>query len=76
MRTATALQHYGTKSSIARALGITKSSVSKWGELVPPDQAKALEVLTDGALPVDWRLYGPVRRALAHIRAARRRRTH
>ncbi|MGO3406779.1 Cro/CI family transcriptional regulator [Marinomonas sp.] len=47
----------GNQSEVSRALGISRSYVSAWPELVPELQAMKLERLTDGALQYDASLY-------------------
>ncbi|HSW34691.1 MAG TPA: Cro/CI family transcriptional regulator [Steroidobacteraceae bacterium] len=64
MRTSKAIDYFKTKSAIAKALGISGAAVSKWGDVIPVESAKALEIRTNGALRVDWALYGATRRAL------------
>ena len=64
MRTSDAINHFQSKAAIARTLGISSAAVSKWGESVPVESAKALEIRTNGVLRVDWALYGATRRAL------------
>jgi len=34
-----AIKIYGTPSALARALGVTKSAVSQWGETIPERHA-------------------------------------
>lgn len=50
MKTVDAVAHYGTKSALARALGITPQAVSQWPDIVPAVQAIKLEQLTRGEL--------------------------
>jgi len=45
-----AIQHFGTQQNLARALGITKSSISQWGDSIPMRRAYELERITNGAL--------------------------
>lgn len=59
-----ALAHFGTKSAIAEALGISRTAVFKWGEVIPVESAKAIEIRTNGAVRVDWSLYDATRKAL------------
>lgn len=54
MRRTDVIQHYGTQTAIAKALGIGKAFVSKWGEEVPQRYAYEIERLTNGALKADW----------------------
>lgn len=53
MKTADAIKHYGSKTKIAQALGITRGAVSQWGENVPEAQAMKLERLTGGVLSAE-----------------------
>ena len=53
MLTNAVISHYGSKSAAARALGIGKASVSKWGDLVPPLRAAQYHQKTRGKLKFD-----------------------
>lgn len=64
MLTSKAIDHFKSKRAIARALNISAAAVSKWGDVVPVESAKALEIRTNGALRVDWAMYEATRRAL------------
>jgi transcriptional regulator with XRE-family HTH domain len=57
-------QHYKTLPRIAKALGISKSAVSQWPDIVPEGSAYKLEVLTKGRLTVDRTLYGKRRQGV------------
>lgn len=46
----------GNQSEVARALGITRSSVNGWGDLVPPYSAKQLAELRP-EIPYDPEVY-------------------
>lgn len=49
-----ALRHFGgTQEKLAAALGITQSTVSSWGRIVPDRYQYQIEVLTGGALRAD-----------------------
>jgi DNA-binding transcriptional regulator YdaS (Cro superfamily) len=50
MRTTEVVNHFGTKAAIARALGITRQSLSQWGEFPPQLAQYRLEELTNGKL--------------------------
>lgn len=54
MRTQDVIRHFGTGTALARALGIGKAFVSKWGDDVPQRYAYEIERLTDGAFKADW----------------------
>jgi DNA-binding transcriptional regulator YdaS (Cro superfamily) len=49
-----AIAHFKTASNLARALGLTRMSVSKWGEDVPMRRAFEIECITEGALKADF----------------------
>ncbi|GGZ31732.1 DNA-binding transcriptional regulator Cro [Shewanella chilikensis] len=53
MKTSMAIDHFETATALAKALGITKSSVSQWGEHVPQLRAYQLERITNGKLIAD-----------------------
>jgi hypothetical protein len=65
MKTETAIQHFGNKAALARALQIKPPSVYDWGELVPLGRAYELQALTNGALQVDRALYTSAQKAAA-----------
>ena len=50
-----AIEHFGSASKLARALGITRGAVTNWGDTVPPSRQWELEVLTQGALKAQRR---------------------
>jgi hypothetical protein len=43
--------------AVARALGITRSAVCQWPEIVPLKSALRLQSVTNGELPVDMAVY-------------------
>ena len=57
MRKNDVLKHFdpedGTLQSTADALGITKSAVSQWGDIIPEGMAYKIQVMTAGRLCVD-----------------------
>jgi DNA-binding transcriptional regulator YdaS (Cro superfamily) len=53
MLTEDAIAYFGSKSALARALGIGKAAVSKWPEKVPPLRAAQLQELTERELRFD-----------------------
>jgi uncharacterized protein YabE (DUF348 family) len=59
-----AMEHFKTTRAIADALDISTTAVWKWGDVIPVESAKALEIRTNGALRVDWSLYEATRKAL------------
>jgi len=62
-----ALAVFGTQANLARALGITQSTVSLWGKgprgektfAIPPHYQYKLEIITSGALRADDNLRIP-----------------
>ena len=50
MKTTDAVRYFGTKSELARSLGITKQSITSWGETVPLARQYQLERITGGFL--------------------------
>lgn len=44
MRTSEAIEFFGDSSSLAKAIGITPSAVSQWGELVPMSRIKSVKL--------------------------------
>lgn len=63
MLKSTVLAHYGTQAAVAAALDISRAAVNKWGEVVPLEQARSLEIITGGAVRVDEALYAQIARA-------------
>lgn len=63
MRKSDVLSHFKTQIAVAQKLGITKSAVSQWPEIIPEGMAYKLQVVTRGALLVDPTLYGPPKTA-------------
>jgi transcriptional repressor of cell division inhibition gene dicB len=58
MLKARAIAHFDNSPvAVARALGITRSAVNQWPELVPLKSALRLQAITDGALTVDMEVY-------------------
>lgn len=54
MRKEDVIGHFGSATAVARALGIGKAFVSKWGDDVPQRYAYEIERLTNGALKATW----------------------
>lgn len=57
MEKETVLKHLGGTTATAKFLGIAKSTVSVWPELVPWKYALLLERLTNGELVYDPQAY-------------------
>lgn len=54
MLTQTAIKYFGTRTALAKALGIRAPSTYNWGETVPRARQYELERLTNGDLKADW----------------------
>lgn len=52
------ITHFGTATAAAKALGVSKSTVSLWKEVVPWQYALLAEKQTNGALVYDQKTYG------------------
>lgn len=50
MKTSDAIEHFGSKSALAAALGIKPPSVYDWGDEVPLGRQFQIELITEGAL--------------------------
>ncbi|RVS13633.1 hypothetical protein EOL18_25285 [Raoultella ornithinolytica] len=57
MKTETVIRFFGTKTAVARALGISQVAVTRWGAVVPEKRAARLEHVTAGALKYDPTFY-------------------
>jgi DNA-binding transcriptional regulator YdaS (Cro superfamily) len=53
MKTKDAILYFGSKSQLAKNLGLTKGAVSQWPDDVPELRAYQIERLTEGALKAD-----------------------
>ena len=58
MRKTDVIEHFRSAAAAARALGISLSAVSQWGEIVPYYSATQLAEITGGDLKVEPSLYG------------------
>lgn len=58
MLKAAVIAHFaGSPVAVARALGVTRSAVNQWPDLVPLKSALRLQAVTNGALSVDLEAY-------------------
>lgn len=48
-----AVGHFKTKTNLAKALGISPSAVSMWGESIPHVRQFQIQVITNGRLKAD-----------------------
>ena len=53
MKTKDAILYFGSKSQLAKYLGLTKGAVSQWPDDVPELRAYQIERLTNGVLKAD-----------------------
>lgn len=53
MLTASVIEYFGRQVDVAKALGIGRAAVWKWGEMVPPLRAAQIDRLTRGKLKFD-----------------------
>lgn len=66
MNKSAALTHFdGNGAALARAIGITRSAVNQWPDIVPEAMAYRLQAATGGKLKVDPSVYQHVEPALA-----------
>lgn len=52
-----AINYFGSKSKLAKAVGVAPASVSVWGELVPEKNAMRLQLASEGVLQYDPEVY-------------------
>lgn len=57
MLKSTVKSHFKSSKVIAKVLGISKSAVAQWPEIVPERSAYRLQYITSGQLQVDPTLY-------------------
>ena len=57
MKSQDVINHFGSKANTARALNISRPSVTNWGEIVPEPQALKVEKLSGGKLKADLKFY-------------------
>jgi hypothetical protein len=57
MKTAIALEHFGSQSEIARQIGRTRQYVGQWGDIVPFRMAIRLQDLSNNKIKVDLDCY-------------------
>lgn len=53
MLTQEAIDHFGSKAKLAKALEVSQPAVSRWGERIPEKRAARLSLMTNGALVYD-----------------------
>ena len=58
-----AIIFFGSKAKLATAAGVSRASVSAWGELVPEGRASRLVLASDGQLTYDPQMYDAHRKA-------------
>lgn len=73
MKAADVIQHFGrSKQATASALGITRSAVAQWDDIVPEQVAWKVQILTGGVLRVDPAIYEARRAEIARKRIENR----
>ncbi|HDR2893561.1 TPA: helix-turn-helix domain-containing protein [Enterobacter asburiae] len=64
MFTQDAIDHFGSKAKLAKALEVSQPAVSRWGNRVPEKRAARLSLMTNGVLVYDPKDYqSPVKPA-------------
>jgi hypothetical protein len=58
MRKQDVIDHFGSVLAVAKALGISKVAIYRWGEIIPKQRAFELVFITGGQLKVNRSLYG------------------
>lgn len=53
MNTQAAIDHYGSPSALATAIGVSPAAISQWGEYPPPPKQLLMERLTEGAIKAE-----------------------
>ncbi|ARD61589.1 hypothetical protein Y71_17265 [Kosakonia radicincitans DSM 16656] len=53
MLTQDAVNYFGSKAKLAKALGVSQPAVSRWGEHIPEKRAARLSLMTNGDLVYD-----------------------
>jgi DNA-binding transcriptional regulator YdaS (Cro superfamily) len=54
MKKQDAIDYFGSAANLARELGISKASISQWGDDIPKLRAFELEQLTKGKLKTNF----------------------
>ena len=57
MFTQAAIDHFGSKAKLAKALEVSQPAVSRWGNRVPEKRAARLSLMTNGVLVYDPKDY-------------------
>ena len=58
----------GNGAALGRAIGVTRVTVHQWPDVVPLEPARALEIVTRGAVKVNESLYERLRLAKVALR--------
>lgn len=48
-----AIKHFGSKVSLAEAVGLSRSRITQWGDEIPHNYQCVIQVKTNGALKAD-----------------------
>ncbi len=70
MKSADAVEFYGTQAAIADLLGVSRQAVHKWGSVVPYYSATRLHELSGRRIALRPEHYGPGGRRIVAGRAA------
>lgn len=54
MKTSEAVEFFGSKTNLAKALKVTKQALNRWGEEVPELRQYQIEVITERQLLSDF----------------------
>lgn len=57
MKTEQVIAFFGTKTAVAKVLGISQVAVTRWGDIVPEKRAARLEHISGGSLAYDPAFY-------------------
>ena len=57
MKKSEVVAYFGNQTKLAEALGVNKSSISQWPDIIPEKQAFRIERITKGKLKYDPKLY-------------------
>lgn len=57
MKTEQVIAFFGTKTAVAKVLGISQVAVTRWGDIVPEKRAARLEHISGGSLTYDPDFY-------------------
>lgn len=53
MKLTEAVEYFGSKTALAKAINVGKSAVTLWGDQIPQGRQYQIEILTKGKLKAD-----------------------